>query len=145
MNIKPNLQFSVLCDDVRREDNGKFMLLGLFETINARKFPATHPVLFVANRWCKGEGPFVQKIRIISAKDNKTIVFQTDEQPFELTDIDAHHTLISRFVNLVFPNAGKYWVEVFLDTELVLNYPIILVEKRPPQEGFGNEQDRKEI
>jgi hypothetical protein len=138
VKIKPNLQFSVLCDDVRREDNGKFMLLGLFEAINARKFPATHAVLFVANRWCKGEGEFIQKIRIVNSKDGK-VVFQTDEQPFKLADIDAHHTLISRFVNLVFPNAGKYWVEVLLDNELFLNYPVMLVQKVLPQEEPNNE------
>ena len=125
MNIKPNLQFSVLCDDVRREDNGKFILLGLFEAINAKEFPATHQMLFVANRWCKGEGRFTQKIRIVNTKD-KSNVFQTEEQPFEIADIDSHHTLISRFNKLVFPNAGKYWVEVLLDGELVLNYPLML-------------------
>ena len=125
MNIKPNLQFSVLCDEVRREDNGKFILIGLFEAINAKGFPATHQALFVANRWCKGEGHFSQKIRIVNTKD-KSIIFQTDEQPFELPDIDSHHTLISRFSNLVFPDAGKYWVEVMLDNELFLNYPLML-------------------
>jgi hypothetical protein len=129
MNIKPNLQFSVLCDDVRREDNGKFMLLGLFETINSRKFPATHHTLFVANRWCKGEGSYSQRIRIVNAKDN-SLIFQTDEQPFELQDINSHHTLISRFNNLVFPNPGKYWVEILLNGELVLNYPMMLKESK---------------
>ena len=129
MNIKPNLQFSVLCDDVRREDNGKFMLLGLFEAITAKSFPATHQMLFVVNRWCKGEGRFTQKIRIVNTKDKK-MVFQTDDQPFELEDIDRHHTLVSRFNNLVFPNAGKYWVEILLDGELILNYPIILKEMK---------------
>ncbi|MDD5496267.1 MAG: hypothetical protein PHP46_04100 [Candidatus Omnitrophica bacterium] len=127
MDIKPNLQFSVLCDDVRREDNGKFMLLGLFEAINAPTFPARHSSLFVANRWCKGEGNFTQRIRIVNTKDKK-IVFQTEDQPFELKDIDGHHTLISRFNNLVFPDPGKYWVEIFLNGELMLNYPIMLKE-----------------
>jgi hypothetical protein len=127
MKIKPDLQFSVLCDDVRREENGKFILIGLFEAINSKVFPATHQMLFVVNRWCKGEGTFTQKIRIINTKD-KSIVFQTDEQGFELTDIDRHHTLVSRFNNLLFPNPGKYWIEVLLDNELVLNYPIILKE-----------------
>lgn len=127
MKIKPDLQFSVLCDDVRREDNGKFILIGLFEAINANKFPATHQALFVVNRWCKGEGTFTQRIRIVNTKD-KSLVFQTDDQVFELVDIDRHHTLVSRFNNLVFPNEGKYWVELLLDGELILNYPIILKE-----------------
>jgi len=125
MDIKPNLQFSVVCDDVRREDNGKFMLLGLFEAINAVEFPARHHTLFVANRWCKGEGSFTQKIRIVNSKD-QTIVFQTEDQPFQLADIDTHHTIVSRFNNLLFPNPGKYWVEIFLNNELMLNYPIML-------------------
>ena len=129
MNIKPNLQFSVLCDDVRREDNGKFILIGLFEAINAKKFPATHPSLFVVNRWCKGEGTFTQRIRIINPKD-KSVIFQTDDQVFELGDIDRYHTLISRFNNLVFPESGKYWVDIFLDNELMLNYPLILKEAK---------------
>lgn len=134
MKIKPNLQFSVLCDDVRREENGKFMLIGLFEAINSKKFPATHPSMFIVNRWCKGEGPFRQKIRIVNSKD-KSLVFQTDEQVFELADIDRHHTLVSKFNNLVFSSPGKYWVELLLDGELFLNYPILLkevsIEPRP--------------
>jgi hypothetical protein len=129
MKIKPNLQFSVLCDDVRREDNGKFILIGLFEAINAKKFPATHSTLFVATRWCKGEGTFTQKIRIVNPKDN-SIIFQTDEQVFELADIDRHHTLISKFNNLLFPTPGKYWVEILLDGELVINYVMILNEAK---------------
>ena len=128
MDIRPDLQFSVLCDDVRREDNGKFMLIGLFEAITAKKFPATHPTLFVVNRWCKGAGSFTQKIRIVSARETGAKVFETEEQLFELKDIDSHHTLISKFNNLVFPDPGKYWVEVLLNNELILNYPIVLKE-----------------
>ncbi|MCX5667761.1 MAG: hypothetical protein NTY34_05585 [Candidatus Omnitrophica bacterium] len=125
MDIRPNLQFSVVCDDVRREDNGKFMLIGIFEAINAVEFPAKHHTLFVANRWCKGEGDFTQKIHMIDARTKKK-VFQTDDQPFRLSDIDTHHTIISRFNNLLFETPGKYWVEIFLNNELVLNYPIML-------------------
>ena len=125
MEIKPNLQFSVVCDDVRREDNGKFMLIGIFEAINAPEFPATHHTLFVANRWCKGEGSFTQKIRMIDS-GTKKVVFQTDDQPFRLADIETHHTIISRFNNLIFETPGKYWAEIFLNNELVLNYPIML-------------------
>lgn len=127
MNIRPNLQFSVLCDDVRREDNGKFILIGLFEAITAKVFPATHPTLFVVNRWCKGQGSFLQKIKIVNSRDN-VIVFQTNEQAFELQDIDGHHTLISKINNIIFPTQGKYWVEVLLDGNLILNYPIMLRE-----------------
>lgn len=140
MEIKPNLQFSVLCDDVRREENGKFMLIGLFEAINAKHFPATHPSLFVANRWCKGEGSFKQNIRIVNSKDG-ALIFTTGDQPFELKSIDAHHTLVSKINNLAFPSAGKYWVEILLDGDLVLNYPIML----KAHQGVQNEQNRPNV
>lgn len=127
IKIKPDLQFSVLCDDVRREANGKFMLVGLFEAISAKKFPAAHQSMYVANQWVKGEGAFDQKIQIVNSRD-KAVIFRTDAQHFELPDIDSHHTLISRFNNIVFPEAGKYWIEILLDNELILNYPVILKE-----------------
>ena len=127
IKIKPDLQFSVLCDDVRREENGKFMLVGIFEAINAKSFPATHQSMFIANQWVKGEGAFDQKIQIVNTRD-KSIVFQTDAQHFELANIDSHHMLVSKFNNTVFPEPGKYWVEVILDNELMLNYPIMLTQ-----------------
>ena len=125
IKIKPDLQFSVLCDDVRREDNGKFILLGLFEAVNAKSFPASHQSMFIVDQWVKGEGEFEQRIRIVNSRD-KGIVFQTENQRFELSDINAHHTLRSRFTNIIFPEPGKYWVEIMLDGALVLNYPITL-------------------
>jgi len=127
ISIRPDLQFSVICDDVRREDNGKLILLGLFEVVGAPKYPAVHSRLFVVNRWCKGEGQYSQKIRIASSRDN-SMILQTEPQPFVLKDIDSNHTLISEFNNVKFPEPGKYWVEVFLDNQLVLNYPLMLVE-----------------
>ncbi len=129
IRIKPNLQFSVLCDDVRREDNGKLILLGLFEVIGAKRYPAVHPKLFVVNRWCKGEGTFKQKIRIANSKDSQKLI-ETEPQDFTLKDIDSQHTLISEFSNVKFPESGKYWVEIFLNDELMLNYPVMLAQSK---------------
>ena len=137
IKIKPDLQFSVLCDDVRREDNGKLMLLGLFEVIGASKYPAVHARLFVVNRWTKGEGQFFQRVRIKNSHDN-SVILATDPQGFVLKDIDSHHTVISEFNNLKFPQAGKYWVEISLNDELVLNYPMMLAER--PARGDINKR-----
>jgi len=131
LSITPDLQFSVICDDVRREDNGKLILSGLFEVIGAAQYPAVHPRLFVVNRWCKGEGSYAQKIRMMNAQDNTTIL-ETKDQSFVLKDIDSNHTLISEFNNVKFPVAGKYWIEVFLGQTLILNYPIKLVQHAHP-------------
>jgi len=127
--IKPDLQFSILCDSIRREDNGKMMFIGIFEVIGARTFPATHHELFIANRWIKGMGSFTERTRIINSNDNK-IVVETKDVDFELKGIDSSHTVISKFVNIVFHKAGKYQVEVILDGETVRYYPLIIAQEQ---------------
>ena len=128
-NIEPHLLFSILCDDVRREDNGKFMLIGLFETIGAKKFPAIHPALYVMNCWIGGLGTFRQKSRIITK--NGTVLTEDKESPFVLRDLKAKHRIIARFNNLKFDTAGEYSVEVLLNGELKIRYPLVVKKITP--------------
>ncbi|MDP6686207.1 MAG: hypothetical protein QGI05_04555 [Candidatus Omnitrophota bacterium] len=127
--IKPDLQFSIVCDSIRREDNGKLMFIGIFEVIGAKEFPAKHPQLFIANRWIKGAGKFKEKTRIVNAKDNK-VVIETKEVDFELKGIEAAHTVISKFVNVVFPEPGKYQIEILLNQEVLRYYPVIVSKNK---------------
>jgi hypothetical protein len=129
MTMEPDLQFSVLCDDVRREDNGKFILLGLFEAVRSKQFPARHPSLFIVNRWCNGEGEFKQKTRIISPEDK--IVAEDKKTSFVLKDISQNYTVIARFSSIVFPVPGRYWIEILLGDNLKQRYPIMLIESKP--------------
>jgi len=122
--IPPTLLFSVLCDDVRREDNGKFILLGLFETIGSKVFPATHPTIYVMNCWCSGLGPFRQRTRILDIKGN--VLVQDEETSFQLTSLKAKHRIIARFNNLLLQSPGEYSVEVLLDNDLKVRYPLIV-------------------
>lgn len=126
--IKPDLQFSIVCDSIRREDNGKMMFIGIFEVIGARTFPATHHELFIANRWIKGMGRFRERTRIVNSRDNKVIV-ETRDVDFELKNIESSHTVISKFVNIVFSEPGKYQVEILLDGEMVRYYPLVVAQE----------------
>ena len=127
--IKPDLQFSIVCDSIRREDNGKMMFIGIFEIIGAKTFPAKHRELFIANRWIKGEGKFKEKTKIINSKSNKVIV-ETKEVDFELKSIESSHTVISKFMNIVFPEPGKYQVEILLNGNMVRYYPVIVIKEQ---------------
>ena len=130
--MKPDLQFSVLCDELRREDNGKFILLGLFEAIAGMQFPLSYGSLTVVNRWCNGEGKFKQRIRIVSSS-NETIV-ETEDSPIELPATLANVTSVSIFRNTKFPQPGRYWVEVLLDGDLKQRYALMVlqVQAQPP-------------
>ena len=122
--ILPTLLFSVLCDDVRREDNGKFILIGLFETIGAKKFPAIHPSLFIMNCWTSGLGDFKQKSRIVGNGGN--VLAEDREVSFSLKDLKAKHRVIARFNNLKFEEPGEYAVEVLLNGDLKVRFPLIV-------------------
>ena len=129
--ILPDLLFSVLCDDVRREHNGKFIMIGLFEVIGARKLPVTHPRLTIVNRWANGTGRFDQQTRVVSGETDQVLV-KDKEVPFALADTHRSHTVVSVFAGLRFDRVGLYWVEILLKGELKLRYPfqVILVDKK---------------
>ncbi len=129
--INPTLLFSVLCDDVRREDNGKFILLGLFEKIGAVKFPVRHPTLYVMNCWCSGIGKFSQNTRILKA--DGSVLAEDKKTEFALKDLKSKHRVVARFNNLLFEKPGEYSVEVTLDDDLKVRYPLIIQQITPPQ------------
>jgi len=124
--IKPTLIFSVLCDDVRREDNGKFILIGLFEVIGAKSFPVIHPTLFIMNCWGAGIGEFNQKTRILNPEGH--VLVEDRETVFQLQDMRAKHRIISRFNSIKFDKPGEYAVEVIGNGDLKLRYPLMVRE-----------------
>ncbi len=126
--IAPALLYSVLCDDVRREDNGKFILLGLFETVGAREFPATHPTLFVVNGWIGGVGAFKQFSRVLDPEGQE--IARDQETAFQLASLKSRHSVIARFSNLELPQAGEYAVEVLLNGDLKVRYSLVVEQTR---------------
>jgi len=122
--ISPTLLFSILCDDIRREDNGKFILLGLFETIGSKVFPATHPTIYVMNCWCSGLGAFKQRTRILDIKGSTLV--QDEETDFQLNNLKSKHRVIARFNNLLLALPGEYSVEVLLNGDLKVRYPLVV-------------------
>ena len=134
--MSPDLQFSVLCDDVRREANGKFILIGLFEAIASPQFPARYAQLHVVNRWCNGQGEFHQKVRIVNG-ENK-VVCDTPESVVSLRQTVSTVTAHSIFRNVPFDKPGRYWVEVLLNEDLKQRYPVTVLQLQgQPQAGPG--------
>ena len=123
--IAPDLQFSVLCDDVRQERNGKLILIGLFEAVRAKMFPVNHPMLFIVNRWRNGVGTFTEITKLVSASNEKLV--EGPEAKFTLASTHTSHTVIHRFPNILFQEPGTYWVEINLDAGLRRRFPIRLV------------------
>ena len=130
----PDLQSSLLCDDVRQERNGKFILIGLFDAIGVPALPVAFQKICVVNRWCCGEGEFTQHSRIL-APDGNTPVIEGKPVKVKLPDDEATATSVEFLLNVKFETEGTYWVEIVLDSDLKLRYPLKArtVEQQHPQ------------
>ncbi|MDD5556959.1 MAG: hypothetical protein PHN82_06895 [bacterium] len=132
MQMRPDLVYSVLCDDVRQEVNGKFIFIGVFQNLWAREFPAVHPRLCIANSWYNGVGEFNARSAIVGP-DRKTRI--TESVPVKIAFTERHKgsIVVNFFQNVRFPEAGLYWVEVSLDDALVARYPFRVGRPRRPE------------
>jgi hypothetical protein len=126
----PDLQSSLLCDDVRQERNGKFILIGLFDAIHAETLPVAFARLCLVTRWCSGEGTFTQHSRILHP-DQRAVLAEGRRVPVNLPSPEASATNIELFLNLIFPEAGTYWVEILLENDLKIRYPLRVIRAEP--------------
>jgi len=126
--IKPSLHFTIICDDVRQETGGKLSLMGLFENIYAAKFPAVHPRLAVVTEWIEGQGEFDTTLRILSP-DRKTVLRETSSR-IKMRGANFKHRDVSLHLNVEFKTPGTYWIENFLDGEMVHSIPLNVAQAK---------------
>ena len=124
--MKPSLSYTIICDDVRQEEGGKISLMGLFENIYALNFPVLQPRLALMSEWNDGRGEFEMMTRLLSP-DRKTTLRETVSR---LTMNDAYHRHrdITVHINIEFPSPGTYWIEHYLDRELVSSMPLVVIQ-----------------
>ena len=132
----PDLQMSVLCDDVRQERSGKFILIGLFDVIGMASFPALFGRICIVNRWCCGQGQFMERTRIVGP-DNGPVVAEGKGIPVQLQSPEATATNVEFFMNVKFEAEGVYWVEIILDAEMKLRYPLRVSKVTAPKPPGG--------
>lgn len=119
----PDLQSSLLCDDVRQERNGKFMLIGIFEGLAVPAERPVSPRICLVNRWCAGEGTFSVQSRFVGP-DGTTVVAQGQPVPIDLKSDQQVETTVEAFLNIPFRQEGTHWVEVYLDHQMRMRYPL---------------------
>ena len=123
--ILPDLQSCVLCEDVRCEFNGMQTLVGVVNVISAQSLPVNCLRLCIWSRWCSGSGRFRQKSRIVGA-DEQQVIAQAEVE-FELTEMEGHATNVHYFGGVQFQQFGLHHVEIFLEDELRLRFPLPVV------------------
>ena len=129
--ILPDLQCSLLCEEVRQESNGNFFLIGVINMIRVPQLPVVAARLCVFNRWTAGIGQFTENVRLIAP--DQTTVLRKGEMKFELREPGLHSTNVMVFSQVEFKTAGTYFVEVLVDDVMKLRYPVPVIVTPPPQ------------
>jgi hypothetical protein len=136
--ILPDLQASLLCEEVRQEVTGNFFLIGVIGAIRVPQVPITAFKLCVFNRWTAGVGGFIEIVRLISP-DQTTVVRQSQVK-FALQDPGHHATNVTLFGQVEFKTAGIYYIEVLVDDVMKLRFPLSVTVATPPQSTTATPQ-----
>jgi hypothetical protein len=130
--ILPDLQCSLLCEEIRQEANGNFFLIGVINFIRVPQLPVVALKLSVFNRWTAGVGQFVETSRFIAP--DQTTLLRKGEVKFGLQDAGLHATNVTVFGQVEFKMAGTYYVEVLVDDVMKLRYPVPVIVASPPNQ-----------
>jgi hypothetical protein len=132
--ILPDLQCSLLCEEVRQEANGNFFLIGVIDFIRVPQVPVTAFKLSVFNRWTAGVGQFTENLRLVGP--DQSTVLRKSEVKFGMKDPNVNATTVTLFGNVEFATAGPYYMEVLVDDVMKVRYPItvFVVPPNPAQQ-----------
>jgi len=133
--ILPDLQASILCEEVRQEITGNFILLGIIGLVQVPQLPVTALKLCLFNRWTAGIGQFVETTRLIAP--DGTTVMRKSEVKFSLQDPNFNATNVTVYGQVKFEVAGTYYIEVLVDEVMKLRYPVPLRLVQNPQQQGG--------
>jgi hypothetical protein len=124
-DVLPDIQASILCEDVRQEVNGVQTLVGVINVLPTHTLPIGLLKLCVWTRWCNGIGKFHQTSRIIGCEEVDIIA--ESHIDFELKELESYVTNVNLFTGVQFSHFGVHHVEILLDRELMLRYPLPVV------------------
>jgi hypothetical protein len=130
--ILPDLQCSLLCEEVRQEMNGNFLLIGVFNALRLPQLPiALNLCLF--NRWTAGYGQFIETVRLLAP--DQTTVLRKAEITFALQDVTHNRTTVGFWGQVKFEMAGAYNVEVLVDDVMKIRFPFLISAAAPEPPG----------
>lgn len=119
---KPELDYAVVCDDVRFEVGDRISLMGLFDAIALQHFPTVHPRLAVVAAWlglrgeAQSEIELVDPTGIVVGKMGVANLKETGEKK------GARHIAVS--YNVPFKVPGIHQVRIYLNGELIRGIPL---------------------
>jgi len=142
--LTENLQlvYTILCDDVRLEMGNKLSLMGVFQNMMVERAPVSLIKFAVVQHW-RGEGTYVAEVRILSPDKMQVLMAS---QPTQIVLAEGGFAdNVSFFINAVFPQAGNYWLQTLVNSNLHDELIITISEINQPTESNNGDDEFPEI
>lgn len=123
-----NVAFALLADYTLTSKEDKFSVIGIYDRIGAHNFPARHRQLQLAIRLIGTPADYGQdnniKVELVDSEGRP--LTQADGVISVPADIERPPTmnLVMQFEDVVFPHAGDYQFNVFLNNRVVAEVPL---------------------
>ncbi len=136
-----NIDFAAIADAATVDGGGKLNILGIFDRIRVREFPARHRRLALVLRLAAGpedQGEFAADIRLIDPDGGQVLrldgTIRVGEAPKGAVNPETRIPHVLNLDGVTFPKAGVYNFEIRLDEELLQVMPLT-VEPMPAPSG----------
>ena len=128
------LLYGLLCDHAFLSVDKKVNIIGVFETINAHKFPITHPKFVIVSSIAPTKSKFKMKLNIAGKDTENPILGDIKEREVNLpeTEKKQNFNFIVEVINANFSKAGEYKVEILIDDKVMGEIPFKVLESKIP-------------
>jgi hypothetical protein len=124
------IEIFTLCD-YAQDINGKLIVVGTFDLINANSFPSVHPSCAIAGRFRfsdKELGQHSLRIKLIDEK-GKDLITPVEGNIQVNKPLAGHYATMNFVLNLSqlkFETQGRYSFELYIDGEWKSGLPLVL-------------------
>jgi hypothetical protein len=113
----------VFCDSVIPLPDNKLVCYGIFNEITLPIYPFSYPHFSVMTAWSNGTGFHIQVLKLLNPT-RSLIVTQSPEQYFTLEDETETSYVTTHLNQIVFSEPGTYYIQIFLDNNLMEEIPL---------------------
>ncbi len=127
------LLYVLLADHAFLSIDKKVNIIGVFETINAVKFPVTHPKFVVVGSIAPSKDKFKMGV-VLSDNEGKPLMGNANEKEINLPkeSVKRNFNFIVEIINPTFPRPGGYKVQILVDGERIGEQSLKVLEVPKP-------------
>jgi len=135
---KPKLNAMLICDRVITEaGTNKKSLIGIFENINAYKFPCVHHFLAVYIKFTEANGKYRFRLELVDLENNSVAGRAEIPTEIEISDPLRVHDLVFNLAALKFVHPQKYEFRIFANDEIFGQKTFLVNKADRPAPGKG--------